>query len=104
MRASRRGLIPAWAGKTLSSVAATRSTAAHPRVGGENDTPLEIALLMPGSSPRGRGKRGRRQGLDHGLGLIPAWAGKTGEGVDVLSKTRAHPRVGGENSCPLSAA
>ena len=102
--AAQEGLIPAWAGKTLSSVAATRSTAAHPRVGGENDTPLEIALLMPGSSPRGRGKRGRRQGLDHGLGLIPAWAGKTGEGVDVLSKTRAHPRVGGENSCPLSAA
>ena len=49
-------LIPAWAGKTLALMAFNSQVEAHPRVGGENETPDEMADVMPGSSPRGRGK------------------------------------------------
>ena len=52
------GLIPAWAGKTISS--------------------MFEAFVESGSSPRGRGKRGEDCLPRARLGLIPAWAGKTG--------------------------
>ena len=70
-------LIPAWAGKTTGSRAASRTPAAHPRVGGENAPETSDKDVVTGSSPRGRGKPWifARQG--HLSRLIPAWAGKT---------------------------
>ena len=50
------GLIPAWAGKTLSFSFVEVQGAAHPRVGGENAEPKRDPLGVTGSSPRGRGK------------------------------------------------
>ena len=52
-----RGLIPAWAGKTLNLAGARPYGGAHPRVGGENV--FQVIRIWPrsGSSPRGRGKR-----------------------------------------------
>ena len=35
------------------------------------------------------------------LGLIPAWAGKTGVVAVMVTAGRAHPRVGGENEDDL---
>ena len=70
----------------------------HPRAGGENVIPRNVAKGVPGSSPRGRGKRGIEP---HSLGLnriIPARAGKTslkGSGTPALWD---HPRAGGENA------
>ena len=57
------------------------------------------AKKCPGSSPRGRGKRQKRRPGDQGIGLIPAWAGKTTACAQPQSRSAAHPRVGGEN-CP----
>ena len=77
-------------------------------------------FLASGSSPRGRGKprrvpRQRRErglipawagktralpGCARGGGLIPAWAGKTTAAARLPPSRRAHPRVGGENTCP----
>ena len=99
---SQRRLIPAWAGKTPTSPAATRGSRAHPRVGGENLTMPTAPIVSVGSSPRGRGKprpwrRSRRSGR-----LIPAWAGKTPPRTGATPRTRAHPRVGGENSTQTS--
>ena len=71
--------------------------AAHPRVGGENDWTEPNIELMPGSSPRGRGKRGGRHRNVCRRRLIPAWAGKTYAHRDSPTWHRAHPRVGGEN-------
>ena len=51
-----RGLIPAWAGKTPSTPGISSSTAAHPRVGGENILVASMDWAAIGSSPRGRGK------------------------------------------------
>ena len=56
MRWNEGRLIPAWAGKTLSSRQRSTKGEAHPRVGGENDTGSPNASDAYGSSPRGRGK------------------------------------------------
>ena len=50
-----------------------------------------------GSSPRGRGKLSIGVSFRVVLGLIPAWAGKTGTRAPRLPRGPAHPRVGGEN-------
>ena len=73
----RRGLIPAWAGKTLVSSSWPQHRGAHPRVGGENLTLCAGQLDAQGSSPRGRGKPRRDRDTRRLRGLIPAWAGKT---------------------------
>ena len=91
-------LIPAWAGKTTHPVTRQDRGRAHPRVGGENVASKDWPLIVAGSSPRGRGKRRRFQ-LEGWLpGLIPAWAGKTRTRSAPGPSSRAHPRVGGENS------
>ena len=96
-RGSRAGLIPAWAGKTLTIESAPEITPAHPRVGGENDLRRALPEQRNGSSPRGRGKRDRRHCRPGRDRLIPAWAGKTTKTRSRSGTWRAHPRVGGEN-------
>ena len=72
------GLIPAWAGKTLSATSSQCVDWAHPRVGGENLKAHDGHMHVVGSSPRGRGKHTRREITRNDHRLIPAWAGKTG--------------------------
>ena len=91
------GLIPAWAGKTSSSLHGRSRARAHPRVGGENERRRRDSIPHPGSSPRGRGKHLLCVFVKRGGGLIPAWAGKTYLYDARLGHTKAHPRVGGEN-------
>ena len=50
--------IPARAGNTIRRVISPRSTAVHPRAGGEHLRAEKIDLGQGGSSPRGRGTRG----------------------------------------------
>ena len=50
------GLIPACAGKTRYCGKLVRTSAAHPRVCGENCLTPSLGLLVRGSSPRVRGK------------------------------------------------
>ena len=52
----RRGLIPAHAGKTASTVLSWTRTPAHPRSRGENTFGARIAATAAGSSPLTRGK------------------------------------------------
>ena len=90
-------LIPARAGKTLFAWRHWIVGRAHPRAGGENDPGSKETMALPGSSPRGRGKRDVAGGDRVGCGLIPARAGKT-EAICLTSfETSAHPRAGGEN-------
>ena len=79
-RDSRRpcGLIPAHAGKTITSRAARRCERAHPRSRGENRQATATATPGRGSSPLTRGK------------LFALTTGCTSVG--------AHPRSRGENS------
>ena len=92
------GLIPAWAGKTSFAGPFNGKDGAHPRVGGENRVFIVRSFHAWGSSPRGRGKRIGHCWPDSGVGLIPAWAGKTKPSPPPHPGERAHPRVGGENT------
>ena len=96
-RASRRGLIPAHAGKTFRALPGQLEGRAHPRACGENAPSQKRYPAGAGSSPRMRGKlitlllpcrRGR---------LIPAHAGKTSRRSFKHFWMRAHPRACGEN-------
>ena len=90
------GLIPAWAGNTLRCAPMTVMGTAHPRVGGEYSRWSVTISTERGSSPRGRGIRGKRLIVIERIRLIPAWAGNTAAHSWSCSGVRAHPRVGGE--------
>ena len=94
---ARTRLIPACAGKTLTGCGRSPPTAAHPRVCGENLYLDYVTFLNPGSSPRVRGKHGRRRPVVAADGLIPACAGKTRGREPRAVRHPAHPRVCGEN-------
>ncbi len=72
-----RRLTPAWAGKTGRRRRRRRAGTTHPRVGGEDNTPIRDVVAEVDSPPRGRGRRPRRDGRLPGRRLTPAWAGKT---------------------------
>ena len=91
------GLIPACAGKTASGSERRSQSRAHPRVCGENSHNMPPMCLIPGSSPRVRGKLCVSVGPCNEAGLIPACAGKTLSPAPWLASPRAHPRVCGEN-------
>ena len=96
-----RGLIPACAGKTDRSSSSTGNRRAHPRACGENlDADLE-SVSPQGSSPRVRGKPQRVRESVRDVRLIPACAGKTRCRCPRSPRSRAHPRVCGENVLTL---
>ena len=70
-------LIPARAGKTLTSPSPWYAPQAHPRACGENTEPSPRDRRPRGSSPRVRGKLGVADPLRVRPRLIPARAGKT---------------------------
>ena len=97
-------LIPACAGKTSVTLALHFPKTAHPRVCGENHAIHMSTRGARGSSPRVRGKQvGPRHAVSVN-GLIPACAGKTPALPGPPRRSRAHPRVCGENSILETAA
>ena len=97
-RAARTGgLIPACAGKTTRGCSRRHQRRAHPRACGENAEVRADAWGAGGSSPRVRGKQGRRGWPRLRGRLIPACAGKTGSARAPQGSAAAHPRVCGEN-------
>ena len=97
LRRRAERLIPACAGKTISSRTGYPSPGAHPRVCGENFRGFRSNFKRAGSSPRVRGKRFIRLSCRIDNGLIPACAGKTHKTRLQRAFPRAHPRVCGEN-------
>ena len=90
-------LIPAHAGKTISSPGRLFSNQAHPRSRGENWDGIVTVFKTAGSSPLTRGKQRREGGRRPLAGLIPAHAGKTSSRRSAATSRRAHPRSRGEN-------
>ena len=72
-------LIPAHAGKTRTSLRASRLRAAHPRSRGENDKRYIPLIHERGSSPLTRGKPTLIATVATPTRLIPAHAGKTAQ-------------------------
>ena len=96
----RRGenrFIPAWAGNTVAEPVPQRAPPVHPRVGGEHSNPVLYGVLLPGSSPRGRGTRPARGRRAARRRFIPAWAGNTSRTAATCAPVPVHPRVGGEH-------
>ena len=94
---------PARTGKTRALSLRFLTGWVHPHMCEENTYQIPVWICGPGSSPRVRGKQGRRRPGQRHEGLIPACAGKTQRCRFQLRLPAAHPRVCGENSpylCP----
>ena len=90
-------LIPACAGKTWLRSSRSAILPAHPHVCGENAAHNPCPSWTTGSSPRVRGKLWAYT-VEHLLvRLIPACAGKTHAKRSGSKRSKAHPRVCGEN-------
>ena len=85
-------LIPASAGQTVCLEIAGVGHWAHPRECGADMTSPNFDMLMPGSSPRVRGRRSTKTSTPHRRGLIPASAGQTVEKAGTAKPATAHPR------------
>ncbi len=90
--------IPAWAGNAIPPSRAPGGGPVHPRVGGERPEELASAKKAIGSSPRGRGTRGRSNRRGGIWRFIPAWAGNARWPRTRRRPMPVHPRVGGERS------
>ena len=92
-----RGLIPAHAGKTRARRLDGFTGWAHPRSRGENRVGPVLLRGRRGSSPLTRGKQFPSGLIAARVGLIPAHAGKTIDGLSFQWGREAHPRSRGEN-------
>ncbi len=92
------GLIPAYAGRTDLILKGIRSAQAHPRLRGAHQKSGKSPLAAAGSSPLTRGARFGTFVVVGEFGLIPAYAGRTSNGVPKPALVKAHPRLRGAHS------
>ena len=69
----------------------------HPRIRGEHAGGVADYKNGVGSSPHTRGARRFRSVRDRRLGIIPAYAGSTGDAGDDDACLADHPRIRGEH-------
>ena len=91
-------IIPARAGQTPPMRTITQSTTDHPRACGANLVACLGHHLLPGSSPRVRGKHRHRQWHRRQGRIIPARAGQTARPSNAPACPTDHPRACGANS------
>ena len=91
------GIIPAYAGNTISSSAYPAWCQDHPRVCGEHLDPACGGRMFWGSSPRMRGTPSGIQTLGTTVRIIPAYAGNTSIEHRKRRWNWDHPRVCGEH-------
>ena len=91
------GIIPAYAGNTLSTKSGIDLCGDHPRVCGEHISSERLSIMQSGSSPRMRGTPRRCAMYGGTVRIIPAYAGNTMVVSRVFSFAWDHPRVCGEH-------
>ena len=96
-RLDKSGIIPAYAGNTVSTISSKKQCRDHPRVCGEHLSHSADGNALPGSSPRMRGTRTSPRTRQTFPGIIPAYAGNTYSTVNVHVAEWDHPRVCGEH-------
>ena len=96
----RHGFTPAQAGKSWNRHRPSRHSANHPRACGEKPNSRRMSSCRVGSPPRGRGKDIRNWSRENATEITPAWAGKSFPAGCPRSRSRDHPRVGGEKYLP----
>ena len=97
LRVDLRGIIPAYAGNTMSLKKVSLRCWDHPRVCGEHHTLGTSGSQSQGSSPRMRGTLGFPVVFPCIFGIIPAYAGNTDHGTLYRVGAKDHPRVCGEH-------
>ena len=95
-------IIPAHAGQTFARRRAACSGTDHPRTCGANRKMMCMVGFSFGSSPRMRGKPGRRPRSWRCYRIIPAHAGQTSISHAMTRHWTDHPRTCGANMLPLS--
>ena len=109
---------PARAGTTIPDTTMDRVVPEHPRAGGDDRNASHDGPEVPGTPPRGRGRRGRGRASRHLSGNTPARAettpvinvgtadvvgtpprgrGTTPTGADGMGVGTEHPRAGGDD-------
>ena len=91
------GIIPAYAGSTSALLNIARPMTDHPRVCGEHRQRRWESAWPSGSSPRMRGAPHVGEVCWSYRGIIPAYAGSTGNIQKCRSTCGDHPRVCGEH-------
>ena len=96
-RAAGRGIIPAYAGSTYREIGFETIDMDHPRIRGEHAISEWLGSDDAGSSPHTRGAREDERVSRVGEGIIPAYAGSTGDDPSQERSRRDHPRIRGEH-------
>ena len=91
------GIIPAYAGSTISTRPETRPPPDHPRIRGEHIVGSIGMVIGWGSSPHTRGARESLHQGDSLSRIIPAYAGSTTDSDCHCGARRDHPRIRGEH-------
>ena len=91
------GIIPAYAGNTISTAPQSTDCWDHPRVCGEHTCSALAVPAARGSSPRMRGTPRNTWAMMCMAGIIPAYAGNTSTPSPHCYDTWDHPRVCGEH-------
>ena len=92
------GITPAYAGKSTTAGRGRMPSRDHPRVCGEKGFVNHDWKGLEGSPPRMRGKVHVSPGQVGGVGITPAYAGKSCTEGHSRPVRRDHPRVCGEKS------
>ena len=97
-------ITPAYAGKSRCAYKRARSVRDHPRVCGEKPVAMHTRITSAGSPPRMRGKVPLPLLPLPGLGITPAYAGKSASFDTFHPHLQDHPRVCGEKLQSTSAS
>ena len=93
----KHGIIPAYAGNTIARPSPDSSAGDHPRICGEHANRWRCTALQEGSSPHMRGTLILLAAICSCAGIIPAYAGNTGQRSANAFGNRDHPRICGEH-------
>ena len=91
------GIIPAYAGNTLTVTQKSLTVEDHPRICGEHAACSVVSFARGGSSPHMRGTLVWTAATFGRTGIIPAYAGNTLSWCEPPSSRRDHPRICGEH-------
>ena len=96
------GIIPAYAGNTMTVRRFIECARDHPRICGEHYGDSDFVAELEGSSPHMRGTPSNMPSHHHAVGIIPAYAGNTIQRPAGRMVERDHPRICGEHSPSVS--
>ena len=99
----RRGITPAYAGKSLFVIYYKRGGEDHPRIRGEKRTEYKHEILKRGSPPHTRGKVPATAMDLNELGITPAYAGKSRTSPIRWRRAKDHPRIRGEKRMAIQS-